>query len=100
MLDIQSLVRQLNRPKLLVRAARFGLDEYRRGRTLRRLLDQGDNLRPDEALLQLMDVESDINDKRIARSAEYSIAEHIDYLTAIMGETRLHAETLARPEDS
>ena len=98
MLDLQSLVRQMTRPQLLVRAARFGLDDYRRDKALHRLLGEDGTLRPGEALMQLMDAESELNDRRLSKAADYSIARHIDLLTAIMGETRLHADTLARAD--
>ena len=39
MLDINSLLKDLKRPRLLVQAARFGLEHYRRERDLLRLLD-------------------------------------------------------------
>ena len=98
MLDLQSLVRKLVRPQLLVRAARFGLDDYRRGHALRRLLGEDDALRPGEALMQLIDVEREMDEKRLAKAADYSIARHIELLTALMGEARLHADTLSRAD--
>lgn len=90
MLDIQSLLRQLKRPKLLVRAARFGIDEYRRERDLRRLLKSEDLPRPGQALVALMDIEAGINDMRLSNDAAYSISDQIDTLTAIMAEAQLH----------
>lgn len=96
MLDIQSLLRQLKRPKLLVRAARFGIDDYRRDRDLRRLLKVDQSPRPGQALLALVDIEAAMNELRLRNDATYSIAEQVDALTAIMAEARLH-QALTRP---
>ena len=88
-LDIQSLVAKLSRPRLLVRAARFGLDDYNRERTLPRLLQCETVPRPGDSVMQLMGVEAELNDQRIAKSATYAIADHIEVLTAIMGEAQI-----------
>ena len=97
MLDIQSLLRQLKRPKLLVRAARFGIDEYRRERDLRRLLKSEDLPRPGQALVALLDIEAAINDLRLTKDTAYSISDQIDALTAIMAEAQLH-QALWQPQ--
>jgi len=88
MLDIQSILSKLKRPKLLVRAARFGLDDYRREVDLLRTLDTHILPRPGDALMQLVGLEEDYNLRRINKDATYSIARHIDALTAIMCEAR------------
>ena len=89
MLDIQTLISNLKRPRLLVRAARFGLDEYRRDRALERLLKCENAPRSGDAIMQLIDIEADLNEQRIAKSATYAIAHHIEALTAIMGEAQI-----------
>jgi hypothetical protein len=99
MLDIQSLIAQIKRPRLLVRAARFGLDEYRRDRDLLRTLGLLSVPRPGDALMQLMGLEEDLNRQRLAKDPLYSIAQHIDALTGIMSEARL-LEQSARPRDA
>ncbi len=38
MTDFHTVLANLRRPRLLIRAARFGLQDYRRDRDLRRLL--------------------------------------------------------------
>lgn len=93
MLDIHSLVRQLSRPRILVRAARFGIDDYRRDVELRRILDIGTLPGTAEIILKLMEREADFNDQRVACDAHYSIAKHIQTLTAIMSEVRLLKST-------
>ena len=89
MLDIHSLVRQLSRPRILVRAARFGVDDYRRDIELRQILGLDTLPRSAEIVLKLLDHEADLNARRLAKDAQYSIAHHIQTLSAIMIEVRL-----------
>lgn len=93
MLDIQTLVSQLHRPKLLVRAARFGLDDYKRERDLLRALEVETLPRSGEAIMQLLDVEADMNAQRLRKDATYALSRHIEVLTAIMGEARIMQAT-------
>lgn len=95
MLDIQSLVTQLRRPRLLVRAARFGIDEFRRDRDLPRLLKCEKTPKSGDAIMQLMDVEADLNNQMRQNVPGYTVARHIDVLTAIMSEARTLAATTA-----
>ena len=89
MLDLATLVHNLKRPGLLVRAARFGLDEYRRDTMLKRLLKTDQLPHTGPALMRLLELERAANDARLEKSAEYSVTRHIQLLTAIMGEARL-----------
>lgn len=80
---------QLRRPRLLVRAARFGLGDYRRDRDLLRLL-QGS--RPENTLAvidRLMELEEAEDTRRRTGDAGYSVARHIELLIALMAEARL-----------
>lgn len=94
MLDILGLVRALRRPGLLVRAGRFGLDDYRRNTMLKRILKTDDLPRSGAALLMLLDIEAELNEQRLAKSAEYNVTRHITVLTAVMGESRLFEATI------
>ena len=89
MLDINTLVSQLRRPRLLVRAARFGVDDYDRERDLPRVLKTDSVPRPGDAIMQLMGVEAELDDQRASKDALYTVGAHIDTLTAIMGEARI-----------
>ena len=88
MQDIHSQVNALKRPQLLVRAARFGLDEYRRNIHLRRAIRTDAIPGSGSALIQLLEIEREMNTIRIAKSGNYSIARHVEVLIAIMGEAR------------
>ncbi len=83
------MIGQLQRPRLLVRAARAGVEEYRRERHLPRLLSTMEAPRSGEAVMQLMQMEAEEDGRRRAGAAEYSIPAHVNLLIAIMGEARL-----------
>lgn len=89
MLDLLSLIATLNRPRLLVSAARFGVDDYHREAHLPRLLGHAAPPRSGEAIMLLLDVEAALDDRRRANAADYSPARHVGVLTALLGEARL-----------
>ena len=89
MQDLLGLIAGLNRPRLLVRAARFGVDEYNRSLHLPRLLGAGHLPRNGESIVRQIDMEADLNDRRVGATADYSIARHVAILIALMGEARL-----------
>ena len=85
---IDTLAR-INRPRLLIRAARFGLKDYNRNRDLKRIL-RGDAVPgPSHALSRLMDLEAAQEDTRQRGDAGYSVSMHLELLIAIMAEARL-----------
>jgi Family of unknown function (DUF6477) len=85
--DFRALLADLRRPQLLIRAARFGLVDYRRDRDLRRLIQR--EVPPARALTQLLEVEAQIEETRKAGDAAYSVNRHVDVLIALLGEARL-----------
>lgn len=89
MQDLLGMIAGLNRPRLLVRAARFGVDDYNRSSQLPRLLGAVNLPRNGEAIVRLIDIEADLNDRRVGVAADYSIARHVAVLIALMGEARL-----------
>lgn len=78
----------LRRPRLLIRAARFGLAAYRRDRDLRRLLHNAVTPGPAAALTQLVEMEEHLEGARTTRSEGYSTAHHVAVLTALMAEAQ------------
>lgn len=88
MQDIHSLLATLHRPRLLMRAARIGAAEYRRDGHLPRLLGYGILPRHGEALMRLVDIESELERQRSTADAGYSLVTHVDVLIAIVGEAR------------
>ncbi len=89
MSDFYSLLSGLQRPRLLIRAARHGLQEYRRDRDLRRLIGGSGLPAPIDALPVLMDEEARLEDIRGTGDATYSLVRHIEVLIAVMAEARL-----------
>lgn len=85
----------LRRPRLLVRAARFGLDDYRRERDLPRLLPGLGTPAPARALPLLLAAEAEAEAQRVAGGAAYSAARHVELLIAVMGEARMLAAASA-----
>ncbi|WP_319823796.1 DUF6477 family protein [Thalassovita sp.] len=98
MLDLLSLLATIRRPRLLIRAARFGVDDYRRSVHLPRLLGHGPLPRNGAALSRLIALESDLNDQRKENAAGYSPVRHVEIMIAIMGEAQLlRASTRSDP---
>ncbi len=89
MSDLLSVVSELRRPRLLIRAARAGLAEYNRNRDLKRLMRIAEAPAPDRALSALMAEEERIEATRRSGDASYSFLRHIDVLIAMMAEARL-----------
>ncbi|MFK7875271.1 MAG: DUF6477 family protein [Paracoccaceae bacterium] len=89
MLDVISYISKMNRPRLLVRAARIGAQEYRRDMHLPRLLGLARLPKSADALLRLSEIETELNAKRLSDDAGYSLTRHIDVLIAMVAEARL-----------
>ena len=87
MSDFRLMLANLRRPRLLMRAARFGLGDYRRDRDLRRLVSSSAS--PEETLPRLLVVEEQLEETRLAGDASYSPARHIDVLIALLAEAQL-----------
>ncbi len=89
MTDLRLLLNRLERPRLLIRAARYGLSDYRRERDLSRLIGSRSLPPPDVSVTRLLQEEADLETIRQDGDASYSIARHIEVLIALMGEARL-----------
>lgn len=89
MTDPLALLKALRRPRLLIRAARFGIQDYNRDRDLCRLMKTAKTPPPLAALDQLLVEEERLEATRQAGEASYSISRHVDVLIALMGEARL-----------
>jgi hypothetical protein len=87
MTDCRTLLETLRRPRLLMRAARFGLAEYRRDRDLRRYV--AGVASPEDTVSSLMSVEARLEATRVAGDAAYSVARHIEVLIALLAEAQL-----------
>ena len=98
MQDVLSMLNALRRPRLLIRAARIGAQEYCRDRHLRRLLGYGALPRPAAALMRLIELERGQDEQRRDDDAGYSLTRHLDILIAMMGEAQLLRATTGGPD--
>lgn len=87
MTDCRTMLATLRRPRLLMRAARFGLAEYRRDRDLRRYV--AGTASTEDTVSSLMSVEARLEATRITGDAAYSVARHIEVLIALLAEAQL-----------
>lgn len=89
MTDLFELISTLKRPRLLIRAARFGQGEYNRSRDLKRLMRAAVVPSPEQALQRLLAEEAQLEASRQDGDATYSLMRHIEILIAMMAEVRL-----------
>ena len=95
MQDVMTKLSTLRRPRLLIRAAKIGAQEYDRERHLQRLLGYGALPGPGGALMKLMDMEREVDEQRREDDAAYSLVRHLDLLIALMGEAQLFSASRA-----
>ena len=89
MQDILTMLHALHRPRLMMRAARIGAEDYRRAAHLPRLLGYRKLPGPSNACMQLMAIEGDWEEKRITDDASYNMVRHLDVLIALVAEARI-----------
>lgn len=94
MTDIRNILANLRRPRLLIRAARFGLEDYRRDRDLRRLVKESVN--PDKVLPELLAEEARLEQIRRTGDLNYPVARHVEVLVALMAEVNLLPRRIAQ----
>ncbi len=87
----------LRRPRLLIRAARFGLVDYDRDRDLKRLMNTSSAPSPTTAVNALLVEEEELESTRRMGGGEYSVMRHVEILIAIMGEARLLPRPAVKP---
>jgi hypothetical protein len=87
--DLIQSIRNLRRPKLLIRAAHFGLADYSRTRDLARLTGLGTVPSPERAVTRLLADETEADALRRNGDASYSLRRHIELLVALIAEARL-----------
>ena len=89
MQDLMSMLQNMRRPRLLMRAARIGAQDYHRDVHLPRLLGYGNLPRHGAALMRLIELETVLNEQRQTDQSAYCLLRHIDLLIAIVGESRI-----------
>jgi hypothetical protein len=79
----------IRRPALLIRAARFGMQDYNRNRHLKRVLNANNLPNPETSVPQLIATEAEFEATRKAGVQTYSVVRHLDALIALMSEAKL-----------
>ena len=97
MSELHSQIACLNRPRLLIRAARIGLADYRRTRMLRALLAGSRTV--EDIVARLIEHEAHAEAQRRAGEASYSVARHVEILISLMAEAR-HLPVRAQARES
>jgi hypothetical protein len=87
--DVLTMISRLKRPTLLVRTARHGIEDYNRVVHLRRLLKTEVLPGPGQAVVRLMELEAAVDQLRITKRAEYSVARHVEMIVAMMCEAQI-----------
>lgn len=88
---------ELRRPKILIRAARAGVSEYRRDRDLKRLVRDAGGAAPRDPMAPLLAEERRLETTRTTGAGAYNIHRHVAVLTAILAEARQFAEAAEAP---
>ncbi|AJE46943.1 DUF6477 family protein [Celeribacter indicus] len=89
MTDVATLLSNLRRPRLLIRAARLGLADYNRNRDLLRVMRSATVPSPLRAVSALIEEEARIEESRRSGTGAYDVVRHVDLLIALMAEARL-----------
>lgn len=93
MQDVLTFLETLTRPRLLIRAARIGAQDYQRDTRLCLMLGLIKSPSAVAVLSKLIELEATLDDQRRAADAAYSARQHVDVLIAMMGEARLLRRT-------
>ena len=88
MQDLLGRLSTLHRPRILIRAARIGVQDYCRQRHLPKVLGYAQLPKVPIAILRLIELEQKLNHQRCADDPSYPIARHIEVLIALMGEAQ------------
>lgn len=89
MTDLSNFLKQIRRPKLLVRAARMGLLHYRAERDMPALIKA--KTKAAERVQTLIAEEQRLEEGRQAGDSTYSIQSHVGILIALIAEARLRS---------
>ena len=88
MTNLSDVLGSVRRPKILIRAARAGVTDYRRDRDLKRLLRQAKSAPAQQAIEPLLAEEGRLEATRTASDRAYNMQRHVAVLTAIIAEAR------------
>ena len=81
---LQAQLNTLQRPKLLIRAARVAISEFQWGRDPKTDQRGGDVVARQKLFNTLLEEEHRLNEERVESEATYNVRRHIRTLTALM----------------
>ncbi len=96
-MQLEAVLSRLNRPKILLRAAKIGLGTYSRNKDLQRLLKRTYTPKPPQAFRLLIAHETTLEKARITGNAAYDMKRHIQVMTALLQEANLLPKTGRKP---
>lgn len=83
----RTILRLLQRPRLLTNAARIGARRYRRKVHLKSLAPNGNRLGQEELIKDLLEKENDLEWTRRSGAADYNVKRHVLILSALIVES-------------
>lgn len=89
MLEPCEILKEIQRPSLLIRAARLGAKDYSRNRELRRIIPGSGYLSPEKAVPILLEEEEALEAIRRCGDASYSAVRHVRVMIALLAEVKL-----------
>ncbi|KMW56851.1 hypothetical protein AIOL_001808 [Candidatus Rhodobacter oscarellae] len=94
--ELMELLQNMRRPGLLLQAAKLGMKDYNRERTLKRLALPTAEQNATNAVHALMSTEDTMEHARRAGDASYTPSRHVEVLVALLAEIRRLAAPQAR----
>lgn len=88
MYHANTLLSLLQRPRLLIRAARFGAKRYTRKKHLKSVSPGGAYLDQTALIKDLLEKENDLEWNRRAGSSDYNVRRHVLILSALISEAK------------
>ena len=83
------IFQKILRPKILMQAAKIGLQTYRRETDLKKILGSRDTSGQNQIISQLSDREIELEEARKNGNAAYDMNKHIQIMTALLQELYL-----------
>lgn len=96
MQDLSNILDHLRRPRLLIRAARIGAQEFSRSKHLPALLGFAPSSLAERTVPALLELEADMDARRREQDATYSPRRHVELLVALIAEAR-RLRSMAQP---
>ena len=91
-MPLNNVLDRILRPKILLKAARIGQNNYSRNRDLKRLIGAQKPPKPEHAVECLIRREVELEEARIVGNATYNVKLHIHVMAALLQEFYLYSK--------